>query len=277
MTQWHPIFGHLLRSVLQDYYDVETNVPVGDLPREADIIVLRRASVRKPPFRGLWKHLARWNILEIKGRSESARFGDIELLVELGLGIGRRLHEKTPQAKMPPSQVSFWYLANRIGKRFLKDVIELTGELDSVDAGLWRGSVLGRPLWLVSNCDVPIDPESAPVRMVSEQSVEQIRELAQVVMATDELWDNYGPWLCVLYPTLWKEFDSMAVKRGRKDIDWRVDRELFAKIIRAVTAEQLRDVGGKAIIDKLGIDGIIEILTPEQRRELVKRMASEKT
>ena len=50
MTQWHPIFRLLLRSTLHEYYDVQTNVPVGDLPREADIIVYA-VHKRKPPFR----------------------------------------------------------------------------------------------------------------------------------------------------------------------------------------------------------------------------------
>jgi hypothetical protein len=57
MTQWHPIFDDLLRRTLQDYYEVQTNVPVGDLPREADIVLVLRASSKKPPFRTLWKHL----------------------------------------------------------------------------------------------------------------------------------------------------------------------------------------------------------------------------
>jgi hypothetical protein len=82
MTQWHPIFGHLLRPVLQEYYDIQTNVPGGDLPREADILLLRRASTKHPPFRTLLKHLTRWNILELKGRSESARAADLDLLIE---------------------------------------------------------------------------------------------------------------------------------------------------------------------------------------------------
>jgi hypothetical protein len=107
MTQWHPIFGHLLRPILKDYYDIETNVPVGDLPREADILVLRRASTKPPPFRSLWKHLTRWNVLELKGRSESARVGDIDLLVEVGLGIHRRLQEKEPDNRLSRSNVSF--------------------------------------------------------------------------------------------------------------------------------------------------------------------------
>ncbi len=48
-TQWHPLFAELLRPLLQDYYDVETNVPVGDAPREADILLLRRTSAEPTP------------------------------------------------------------------------------------------------------------------------------------------------------------------------------------------------------------------------------------
>jgi hypothetical protein len=42
MTQWHPLFAELLRPLFEDYYDVQTNVPVGDVPREADIVLLQR-------------------------------------------------------------------------------------------------------------------------------------------------------------------------------------------------------------------------------------------
>src|ERR1700722_628893 len=139
MTQWHPIFDDLLRTALKDYYDVQANVPVGDLPRESVIFLVRGASTTKPPFQSLWKHLSRWNVLEFKGRSESARVNDVDLLVEVGLGIHRRLQEQEPKAKIGRADVSFWYLANHLGKRFLRDVIELTGGLESVGPGLWRG------------------------------------------------------------------------------------------------------------------------------------------
>jgi len=135
MTQWHPIFDDLLRRALQDYYEVQTNVPVGDLPREADIVLVRRASATKPPFRTLWKHLTRWNVLEFKGRSESARVGDVDLLVEIGLGIHRRLQAQEPKTKIGRAEVSFWYLANHLGKRFLDRVIELLGELKKTGPG----------------------------------------------------------------------------------------------------------------------------------------------
>src|SRR5947209_11138087 len=94
MMQWHPIFARLLRPAVEGYYDVETTFPVGDAPREADFVLLRRTGSAPPPFRGLWRHLTSWNILEFKGPTVSPRRGHIESLIELGLGIDRRLRAR---------------------------------------------------------------------------------------------------------------------------------------------------------------------------------------
>jgi hypothetical protein len=267
MTQWHPIFAQLLRSALQEYYDIQTNVPVGDLPREADIILVRRATGHKPPFRSLWKHLTGWNILEFKGRSESARVNDIDLLVEVGLGIHRRLQEQEPRSKIGRVDVSFWYLANRLGKRFLRDVIELTGTLNSINPGLWRGSILGRPLWLVSNRDVPIDNENAPVRAVCEQSIEHVRELASVVIAENEMWELYCGLLGTLNPGLREELQIMATKRNKGEIDWTAFFNSFEEPERTRLKQKL--------LARLGPDAILQALTPKQREELLHRLQAE--
>src|ERR1700730_16839200 len=116
MKQWHPVFAQLLRPTMEAYYDVQTTVPVGDAPREADFVLLRRTASAAPPFQGLWRHLTLWNILEFKGPTVVPRRGDVELLMDLGLGIDRRLRTARKRRKptaMPREQVSFWYLANR--------------------------------------------------------------------------------------------------------------------------------------------------------------------
>jgi hypothetical protein len=92
--QWHPLFAQLLRPLVEAYYDVQTNVAVGDVPPEADLVLLRRTTGRSAPFQGLWRHLTTWNILEYKGPTVSARVDDLDFLVELGLGIHRRLNEE---------------------------------------------------------------------------------------------------------------------------------------------------------------------------------------
>lgn len=274
MTQWHPIFSHLLRAVLQDYYEVQTNVPVGDLPREADIILLRRAGKTKPPFRTLWSHLTRWNVLEFKGRTESARVEDIDLLIEVGLGIQRRLQEKD-KSRVARAEVSFWYSANHLGKRFLRDVIELTGELTPVAAGLWRGSIVGRPLWLLSNRDVMADLESAAVRIVSEQSVGELTELARVVVSSEDSWRTFGPWLAFVGPAKWKEICEMARKRKRGDIDAGSIFRTFCELLEDAGPERLKkEDAPRKMLEMIGLDAYLAVLSPEQREEAVRQMQS---
>jgi hypothetical protein len=65
--QWHPLFAELLRPLIENYYEVQTNVPVGDAPRAADLVLVRRTSPSEPPFEGLWRWLTAWNIVEFKG------------------------------------------------------------------------------------------------------------------------------------------------------------------------------------------------------------------
>src|SRR5271155_1236157 len=138
-TQWHPLFIKLLRPLLEDFYEVETGLEVGDAPRQADLVLLRRLN-RIPTYHAIWRFLTTWNILEYKGPSVSARLEHIDLLVELGLGVERRLNElghKEKQRHVPPEEVSFWYLADNIGRRLLKRLAIRLGTLKPESAGVF--------------------------------------------------------------------------------------------------------------------------------------------
>ena len=154
---------------MEAYYDVQTTMPVDDAPREADFVLLRRTATAAPPFRGLWRHLTTWSILEFKGPTVSPRRGDVELLVELGLGIDRRLQQeriKQGQRRLEPEQVSFWYLANRLGRSFLRDAERKLGTLEPLGSGLWRCRLLGRLVFLVSSIELPVEEDSLPLHVV---------------------------------------------------------------------------------------------------------------
>jgi len=99
-------------------------VPVGESPRSADIVLLRRVSRGSLPFRGIWQFLTTWNVLEFKGPSVARRSRDLDRLMELGLGIDRRLNEEraTRGARvLDQSEVSFWYLCSHLGRRFMRE------------------------------------------------------------------------------------------------------------------------------------------------------------
>jgi hypothetical protein len=138
MTQWQPLFAQLLRPLLEGHYEVQTGVAVGDAPRQADIVLLRRTTAA-PPFRGLWRWLTAWNVLEFKSPSVSARVGDLDDLLELALGVHRRLNEegaKQGQAAVGREGTSLWYLANHLGRRFLASAGDLWGPLEELAAGV---------------------------------------------------------------------------------------------------------------------------------------------
>jgi hypothetical protein len=279
MKQWHPLFAKLLRPLVEDYYKVETNVPAGDMPRAADIVLLRRTAQGPLPFQGLWKSLTTWNVLEFKGRTASARVGDLALLVELGLGIDRRLTEERAKQKLAPQEpeaVSFWYIANHLGRRFLRDCQKLLGALESCGSGVWRCPVLRRMVFLVSSAELPIDKDSLLLHMLGKEPPETELAVARLVVEQPALWKLYGPLFPNLHPTTWAEVKTMAKDAGR---DLTIDLE---PLLEFVDPEQVIDLvgidrviehfGKKKLLKKMGIDDILNHLSPADRRELKRRL-----
>jgi len=288
MTQWHPIFAQLLRPVVEGYYDVQTTVPVGDAPREADFVLLRRTVTTTPPFRGLWRNLTAWNILEFKGPTVSPRLGDIELLVELGLGIDRRFQAerlKQRQRKLPPGAVSFWYLANHLGRRFLAEVERKLGALESLASGLWRCQLLGRQVFWVSGIDLPVEEDSLPLHIVGVEPQATERQVAQFVVEQPELQKRYGGWLASLHSVTWKEVEAMARATGKQlvfDIRPAIDSLGLGAVIEQVGLDRviqevglepvLQRFGKQEVAKRIGIEDYLASLTDAKRKELKRRL-----
>ena len=282
--QWHPLFAYLLRPLLQDYYDVETNVSVGDLPRSADITLLRRTAAGPIPFKAIWSHLTPWNVLEFKGPTVDPRLTDPDLLIEVGLGVERRLNDEQERQRQPRvgrGEVSYWYIANHLGWRFLAEVELLLGHPpERLGEGLWRFSCLGRSLFLVSNDLLPVDRESVPLHLVSREPRERELELARQVVMQPGFWKTYGPWLAYLHPEILKEVQAMA-KTAEIKLDLDLDiRPLIAQlgvptIVHQMDVKAVVDALGmdaKAVVDALGVEQILSSLTPEQREEFKRRL-----
>jgi hypothetical protein len=283
--QWHPQFTRLLRPRVEAYYELHTGVLVGDLPREADLALLRRRQAR-PLFDGLWQHLTAWSLLEYKGPTKAARPEHMPLLVELGLGIARRLNEQRRAGPaMPPEQVSFWYLANRLGWRFRRDAEQRLSGMRAVGPGLWQSSVLGHSVFLVSTTDLPVDEDSLPLHVLAREPVEKEREVGEFVAATAARLELYGSPFAVYHPVIWREVEAMT-RRGRSSftLDLRPAIEMVGlkEVIRQVglkevirqagAKEVIRQIGAKAFLEELGVDNFLASLPPAQRRDLKRRL-----
>jgi len=298
MKQWHPIFAQLLRPLVEDYYEVQTTVPVGDAPREADILLLRRLGRGTPPFQGLWRHLTSWNVLEFKGPTVSPRRGDVELLVELGLGIDRRLRRTVAGGRsIPEAAVSFWYLANRLGTRFIHNITRRMRVLEQLGPGLWRGELLGRGVYWASSVDLPVEPDALPLHIVGQEPLEKEREAARLIAARPELQTVYSGWMASLHAAAWKEVEEMARTKGKPFVlDVRpaieslglkkvieqvgLDRVIEAvgrdRVIEAVGMEKLMEnVDERDVIKHFGVRRLFANLSPADRRELKRQLEAE--
>jgi hypothetical protein len=278
MTQWHPIFAQLLRPAVEAYYELETTVPVGDAPREADFLLLRRMSKALPAFRGLWRHLTTWNVLEFKGPTVTPPRGHLESLVEVGLGIDRQLRTQraTGQRLLPAEEVSFWYVANHLGRRFLREANRLLRDVEPLGAGLWRSSVLGRLIFLVSSIDLPVEADSLPLHIVGIEPLDTERAVAELVATRPELQKLYGGWVAALHAHAWKEIETMA-RRAGKDLNIDLEAAVNAMGIDRVAAtvglkRMMEHFGTKRVIDEIGLDKILANLSAADRRELKRRL-----
>jgi hypothetical protein len=288
MTQWHPIFAQLLRPAVEAYYEVQTTVPVGDAPREADFVLLRRTASAVPPFRGMWRHLTPWNVFEFKGPSVVPRRRDADLLIELGLGIDRRLRTARPLRKRRPMRredMSFWYLANRLGRRFMQDAAEALGSLESLGSGMWRCQALGHPVFLISGVDLPVEEDSLPLHLVGREPLATELEVARLVLGQPELQARYGGWAASLHPAAWKEMEAMARTAGKAltvdfrpaietlGLDYVLEQVGIARVIEQIGPDRmLAELGDKVVAKRMGLERYLATLSPAERRDLKRRL-----
>lgn len=278
--QHHPFFAELLRLRLQDFYDVLTNLSVGDLPREADIVLVQRSGGQTPPYTGLWRYLTLRNLIEFKGPTVSARIRDLDLLVELGLGIDRRLNEEQTRQRhelSPPEHMSFWYIVKSMGRRFLPDAQLRLGSLEEIGPGLWRSQILQRLVFLVSSDSYPTEQDSVPLHLMVQRAPEQERELVRVILENPELRLLFTAPLSALHPEVWEEVLAVAQSRKKKGLHFE-----FGPLIATIGVEGLLEsIGFDRLTDdpafakgvnKKGVDWWLSKLSPEKIEELKKRL-----
>jgi hypothetical protein len=224
-----------------------------------------------PPFRGLWRNLTPWNVLEFKGPTVSPRRGHIASLVELGLGIDRQLRARRAapgQRRPPPREMSFWYLANHLGRRFMREAEHLLGELEPVGAGLWRSKLLGRLVFLVSSIDLPVEVDSLPLHIVGQESLVTEREVARLVVEQPKLQHLYGGWMASLHSSAWKEIEAMVRKTGKGlvfDLEPAIEAMGLDRIIEQVGAKRvIEQIGAKRFIEEFGSKRFIEEVGSKQ-------------
>jgi hypothetical protein len=253
----------LLRLLIKDFYEVQTEVPVSDLPRRGDLVLIRRYAAGPPPFEGLWSHLTDWNVLEFKSPTDAAEEDDLDLLLHIGTGIALRLNEERRMGgaeRLENRQVSFWFLAPTLGETFLGHA-RLRTHFQYQTDGLWSGRVWGHPVWLLAYRDAAVEEDTIPLHLLDREPGAPV-SLGKVVLKREELLRRFAGWLYALQPGLWKEIRQMAsTSKSDSIIDWEAVGEIanLEEVIPHLSPERVIAVlGVQRAIETIGLPRVIE-------------------
>lgn len=262
-TQWHPLFARLLTILIDPYYTVETEVPVSDLPRRGDLLLIRRQGSATPHFQGVWNRLTDWNVVEFKGPSDDAEIDDLELLAHVGTGLTYRLNEKRQsEPRIANRQMSFWYLAPKLGETFLSHA-RGSMYLEYETGGLWRGALWGHPVYLLSYEDASVEEDTIPMYLLGAEA-KTPKELGTLVLGRNDLLRLFSPWFSAMQPILFEEIRQMADKLSdRPRLNW----EAIAKF--ADLGEVIDVIPPNEIIARLGVPVALKVIGVNQILESV--------
>ena len=215
-------------------------------------------------------------MLKFKGPTVSPRDEDLDLLVEVGLGITRRFNEERAKQGRPalgPEETALWYLANRLGRRLLRGWERRVPGLRWHGPGVWCGEVLAHPVFLVSGTELPVEEASLPLHLISREPGETEQEIARLVAGRAELWERYGGWLASLHPAAYQEVQGMARQTKQPfrldltpiieamGVEWVIEQLGAKRVIAELGAKRvIAELGAKRVIDGLGAKQVIDEL-----------------
>ena len=267
-TQWHPVFVHAMSLLLEDYYHIDPEVATGDIPRRADLMLIRRAA-SDPPFTGIWTNLTDWNLFEFKSPTDYPEPLDLDLLMHVGAGIFCRLNEQRREANeaaIRHAQFSLWYVVPRMPEPFWEHT-RTRSFWDAEAGGVWRSRVWNYPVFV-------LDYSLLDTRTVDALPLSILRReragpdaTSQLLRERVDLLRRYRELLQRFRPQIWEELKNMKIDPSI--VDWqevgRATANILEDILPYLPVERvIEGIGEEKIINTLGEEKILETLGEEK-------------
>jgi hypothetical protein len=277
-TQWHPVFVHAMSLLLEDFYVVEPEVPTGDLPRRADLMLLRRAAT-DPPFTGIWANLLDWNLFEFKSPLDHAESLDLDFLMHVGTGIFCRFNEQRRDSGEQPirhRQFALWYVVPRLPEPFWEHTRERCF-WEAEAGGVWRGRAWNYPVYLLDYSMLDTTTVDALPLGILRRERGGFDATSQVLRERIDLFRRYRELLQRFRPTIWEELKTMKIDPSI--VDWqevgRATANILEDILPYLPVDQLlKGIPEEKVIQTLGEEKVIETLGPEH---LLQKLLAGKT
>ncbi len=198
-------------------------------------------------------------------------------LIELGLGIHRRLNELQAKARLPAVEyveMSFWYLVKHIGRRFRTQLQQHIPDAQPLTRGIWQGHMFSHPVLLVSVRELQVERDSMPLHLLAGVPDTAKGVIAEALKAEPALWSYYGAWIHLKEPEIWKEITQMSAKKKLPAVD-------YVPLIEYM--EETNDVkrfmealGAERTLAAFGAEKFLEQLPAKSRDELRRLLEQEK-
>ncbi len=156
---WHPFLAEMLRLSYADRLIVQEQVSLGDMPLQADLLLIRRDPALVLPYP--LECLGAQTLVEFKSPDDTADQAALEQLLIYGLLYVRR------QGLRQRRDLTLWLMATSIAANVSQPGrAELSG-LREVGPGVRQGTLDGFPTFLVDLPAVPFSPDTIPLHMVA--------------------------------------------------------------------------------------------------------------
>ncbi len=278
-TWWHPLLASFLRWQLGSHFQLEEELPVGQMPLKIDVLLLRRLEGDLPAhaqqvLAGLAEYLNDYTLLEFKSPSETLRAGDFQTFVAYSL-----LYRVQTDPLLDPSKLHLVVIAPRLTKPY-RDELDTKGvTAHEEQPGVWRlqGGVLTHRTWLLET--EKLAGQSHPLlTLFSPQFLHEARQTYAQLRQVG--YTELVVYLAQQVQQFKLQGEAFAMQHlGAEDEMNRV----LCEILYSLPVEQRvallseREILEHFSVDKLlaniPLEQLLQVLSAEQREELRKLLA----
>ena len=262
-TWWHPLLVRVLNYELSSAYDVQDELPVGQMPLRVDILLIRRASgqVSSEASRDLsvlLPLLNQFTVVEFKAPTDRLRRGDLAKL----LGCSLLWHSQQKE-RISAADMSLVVMAPKMTRVFREELSLLNSKAKRVGTGIFR--IEGWPFatWVVETDPIAKEGESV-LSMFSRVFLQDRERIIERLMQTDSVSVLYY----VFQQIQWfrdqgKEF-AMQHAHSEHIVEW--EEDLKTSFLRSLPVEDLlRGLAPEERLRGLPPEERLRGLPPEER------------
>jgi len=154
---WHPLLAQFLRRDYAEFFDIQSALKLGEMPLEADLVLIRKPEGVEPPFP--FNHLGQRTIGEFKGPHDTANQDSLAQLEVYGI-----LYQQ--QESLQRRNVTLWLIASDFVEEINDSERAYLENLQEVGPGLYHGILDRFPTYLVNLGELPISAATLPLLMV---------------------------------------------------------------------------------------------------------------